>query len=135
MSEPPLVEAFDFVIVNAELHENFDAFKKAEVQPRFSYVPAIELVSFFCKCTNITSPCITRYESDYYYLDETQLDQLIVWAQELRQEYQSTGCVKLFRDEVCSTKAGKWYIQYSLPVVELVILFIIYPSFLQCFQM
>ncbi len=45
----------------------------------------------------------------------------------LRQEYQSTGCVKLFRDEVCSTKAGKCYIQYSLPVVELVILFIIIP--------
>ncbi len=103
--------------MNAELHENFDAFKKAEVQPRFSYVPAIELVSFFCKCINITSPCITRYESDYYYLDETQLDQLIVWAQELRQEYQSTGCVKLCRNEVCSTKAGKCYIQYSLPVV------------------
>ncbi len=38
MSEPSLVEAFDFVIVNAELHEKFDAFKKAEVQPRFSYV-------------------------------------------------------------------------------------------------
>ncbi len=36
MSEPSLVEAFDFVIVNAELHENFDAFKKAEVQPRQS---------------------------------------------------------------------------------------------------
>ncbi len=81
MSEPSLVEAFDFVIVNAKLHENLDAFKKAEVQPRFSYVSAIELVSFFCKCTNITSPCITQYESDYYYLDETQLDQLIVWAQ------------------------------------------------------
>ncbi len=64
MSEPSLVEAFDFVIVNAELHENFDAFKKAEVQPRFSYVPAIELVSFFCKCTNITSPCITQYVSE-----------------------------------------------------------------------
>ncbi len=106
MSEPSFVEAFDFVIVNAELHENFEAFKKAEVQPRFGYVvPAIELVSFFCICTNITSPCITQYESNYYNLDETQLDQLISCAQELRQEYQSTGCVKLFRDEVCKYKS------------------------------
>ncbi len=41
---------------------------------------------------------------------------------------------KVVRDEVCSTKAGKCYIQYSLPVVELVILFIIYPSFYSVFK-
>ena len=30
--EPPLREAWDFVIINGKLHNEFDAFKKAEIR-------------------------------------------------------------------------------------------------------
>ena len=78
-----MVEALDFVIVNEQLHDDFDSFKKTEVRPRFSYVPAIELVSLFCKCADIKVPCVIRYESDYYELDESQFDELVVWSSQI----------------------------------------------------
>ena len=78
-----MVEALDFVIVNEQLQDDFDSFKKTEVRPRFSYVPAIELVSLFCKCADIMVPCVIRYESDYYELDESQFDELVVWSSQI----------------------------------------------------
>ena len=83
IGEPPLEEALDFVIVNEQLHDDFDSFKQTEVRPRFSYVPAIELVSLFCKCADIMVPCVIRYESDYYELDESQFDELVVWSSQI----------------------------------------------------
>ena len=83
IGEPPLVEALDFVIVNEQSHDDFDSFKKTEVRPRFSYVYAIQLVSLFCKCADIMVPCVIRYESDYYELDESQFDELVVWSSQI----------------------------------------------------
>ena len=105
-----MVESLDFVIINEQLHDDFDSFKKTEIRPRFSYVPAIELVSLFCKCADIMVLCVTRYESDYYELDESQFDELVVWVHGLRQECKSTGCVKLFKEhvaEVSDSRTGK----------------------------
>ena len=56
------------------------------------------------------APCVTRYESDYYELDESQLDELVVWVYGLQQECKSTGCVKLFKEyvaEVPDSRTGK----------------------------
>ena len=66
-----MVEALDFVIVNEQLHDDFDSFKKTEVRPRFSYVPAI---------VDIMVPCVIRYESE---LDESQFDELVVWSSQI----------------------------------------------------
>ena len=33
IGEPPLVEALDFVIMNEQLHDDFDSFKKTEIRP------------------------------------------------------------------------------------------------------
>ena len=112
IGEPPLVEALDFVIINEQLHDDFDSFKKTEIRPRFSYVPAIELVSLFCKCADIMVadimvPCVIRYENDYYELDESQFDELVVWVHGLRHECKSTGCVKLFKEYVADSRTGK----------------------------
>ena len=45
--KPELVYAIDFVIVNSRLHDEFDQFKKAEVQPSYSFLPVVELLLFY----------------------------------------------------------------------------------------
>ncbi len=44
--EPPLREAWDFVIINGKLHDEFDAFKKAEVPLGTNYVDP--LLEYYC---------------------------------------------------------------------------------------
>ena len=50
--KPELVNVIDFVIVNCRLHDEFDQFKKAEVQSSYSLLPVVELLLFYCltKC-------------------------------------------------------------------------------------
>ena len=47
-SESPLVDMGDFVMVNADLHDDFDEFKKSEVKPLCSFVPLTELLKLYC---------------------------------------------------------------------------------------
>ena len=46
--KPALVDAIDYVIVSGCLHDEFDQFKKAEVQPSYSFLPMVELLLFYC---------------------------------------------------------------------------------------
>jgi hypothetical protein len=46
--ESPLVDIGDFVIVNPDIHGEFDEFKKGEVRPACSFVLLTELLKFYC---------------------------------------------------------------------------------------
>ena len=45
--EPPLREAWDFVIINGKLHNEFDAFKKAEIPLWTNYVEINPLLEYY----------------------------------------------------------------------------------------
>ena len=47
--EQPLQGATqDFVVVNSQLHNEFDEFKVREIRPQNSCLPVIELLKYYC---------------------------------------------------------------------------------------
>ena len=44
---PPLREVHNFVIINEQLHAEFDEFRKVEIQSDYSYLPLYELLHYW----------------------------------------------------------------------------------------
>lgn len=89
--KPAVTDAIDFVIVDGELHNDFDAFKRQEVKPSYSWVPVSELLLFsqFTSLHNL--PEIIKFGKCYFELHVSQMDELISWAVEMRERYISEG--------------------------------------------
>ena len=75
------MDAIDFVIVNSRLHDEFDQFKKAEVQPSYSFLPAVELLLFYCLTEYpmfwIPLKCLNLVGRSYIKMDASQVDALV----------------------------------------------------------
>ena len=92
--KPTVTDATDFVIVNPELHNEFDLFKKENINPSYSYIPINELLLYYCRLSQSNvelSSKVTRFGRDYLELHVSQVDLLISWASEMRKQYKSEG--------------------------------------------
>lgn len=87
-----LTDVGDFVIIDPKLHNEFDAFKKAEIASGHSYVPVNELLLLFClpQFSDLHElPRIEKFGKIYLYLKASQIDQLILWVNEMRESVSS----------------------------------------------
>lgn len=88
-----LTDIGDFVIIDPNLHDEFDAFKKAEIAKGHSFVPINELLLLFClpQFSDLHElPRIEKFGERYLYLTAAQIDQLILWVYEMRENYSAS---------------------------------------------
>lgn len=90
--QPPLRDTGDFVIVNCELHDDFDDFKSKELEPDYSYLEMTELLRYYLKNKpHINLSTVERYGSTYLRLCGSEMDDLCEWVEELREEHSQVG--------------------------------------------
>ena len=98
-----LSEATDeFIVVNNQLHEDFDDFKALETTSESSYLNLIELLEYYCtaECPSLLeSNRIKKFGKTYLVLSREQVDMLVEWVLKMRQMYTSNS-------EVIFARAG-----------------------------
>ena len=57
---PPLTDVINFVMVNHELHDDFEKFKSTEVRPAYCFLPLIELLTFYCLSSCVDLPSSSK---------------------------------------------------------------------------
>lgn len=92
-NKPPLRKACGFVIVNSELQDEFDEFKKQESLPNCLDIEFIQLLQFWAKSEDPqpSPPTINKYGKTYARLHHTQMDDLLTWVQETRTKFSHVG--------------------------------------------
>ena len=101
---PPLCDVGDFIIVNSELHNNFDDFKRKELEPGYSYLQINELLQHYLKCMSQdgTYPTVKKYGEVYLHLHESMIDDLCELVEQLREKHSQVG------NEVFITSKGQY---------------------------
>ena len=100
----PLKNVTDFVIVDAVLHKEFDSFKASTVQQGSSFVPINELLSLYCSQSSLKFSIIQMFGYSYVHLTSAQIDLLIDWILEIRNEYYQGDVLDI--DSLLSTTKG-----------------------------
>ena len=91
----------DFVMISLPLHAEFDLFKKAETKPSYSLLAVNELLQFYCLCRSphfLKSHKLEKYGKAYLELHMSEIDQLIPWVDEMRNEYHASDSEKIFTE-------------------------------------
>ncbi len=102
------LHAYNFVVIDDDgaLHDEFDAFKKAEVDWEYCLLPMTELLQFWYKSgANGKMQPIVRFGRQYLSLHRSDVDRLVRWVLEMQDEYYRLGKVEVFhrRGEYLST--------------------------------
>ena len=80
-SKPPIQEVFDFVIVDAKLHAEFDKFKEEETDPDYSLLSVNELLHYWNMNERLTpAEVIILYGKPHLKLHYTDMDELCQWV-------------------------------------------------------
>ena len=80
-SKPPIQEVFDFVIVDAKLHAEFDKFKEEETDPDYSLLSVNELLHYWNMNERLTpAEVIIMYGKPHLKLHYTDMDELCQWV-------------------------------------------------------
>ena len=83
----PLRKAHNFVVIDSTLHDEFDAFKKAEVDPEYSLLPVCELLEFWYQGLKRGSmQPIFRFGRRYLRLHCSDVDQLVRWVLQMQDQ-------------------------------------------------
>ncbi len=83
---PPVTDALDFVIVNNQLHNEFDEFKKAEIEPDITYLQMNSLLQHYCRIkSHLHAFIVTKYGKSYLKLTSSLVDDLCIWMKEKSQ--------------------------------------------------
>lgn len=94
-NQTTLTDVGDFVIVNSQLHDEFDQFKKAEMKPLHSLLPLTELLKYYClSCAQsslLHSFGVSKFGKKFLELKYSQVDSLIEWLYTLRDQYNDDG--------------------------------------------
>ena len=90
--EPLLKFAIDFIIVNSQLHNQFDKFKKSETKSSHSVLELVELLHFYHKieCPHFLE--LRKYGKSYLQMSGEQIDGLVEWVQRMRDQFSIDGC-------------------------------------------
>ena len=95
----PVRDALDFVIVNNKLHNEFDEFKRAEIESIYSYLRLNELLKFYLRCyPHLRGNLVKKYGHTYLRLLSDGVDDLCRWIYKLRETFDMQG-QKVF--EIC----------------------------------
>lgn len=83
----------NFVIVTNTIHDEFDTFRKTELQKfnDLSLLPAIELLKFWQIFCGTAPSLVSEYGQDYVALSKSQVDELCTWVDEMRIKFMSKG--------------------------------------------
>ena len=88
--EQPLQAATqDFVVVNSQLHNEFDEFKVRETRPQNSCLPVIELFNYYClsQGTNLLlRKRIPKCCTTYLEFNSERMDNLVAWVYKMREQ-------------------------------------------------
>ena len=87
--DPPLTDVGDFVIINSQLHDEFDQFKKAETKAGCTIIHMNELLQFYCDTENPPCVKVLKYDRPYIELQSSDVDTLVDWVYDMREQYQS----------------------------------------------
>ena len=118
----PLRDVLDFVIVNTRLHDEFDEFKRNEIQSGYNYLRMNELLLHYIdlSCGQLKQQIITRYGLTYLKLDGDQVDHLCRWIKMKRDCIRQDGFGKIV---ILSTAIyyciSTWYVLCSSKAVRL----------------
>lgn len=77
----------DFIVVNFELHDAFDEFKRKETKSHISYLTINELLRYFCITKLGGETTIKKFGKTYIILNSEEIDMLVEWVSEMRQQY------------------------------------------------
>ncbi len=94
MTDPPIEDLSNFVIVNSQLNDEFDQFKGSEVKQSYSLLPLIELLTYFCLLysSDLRSYSeVTKFGRKYLELSSSEIDILISWVYETRRQLEAKG--------------------------------------------
>ena len=83
---PSLQEACGFVIMNSELHDEFDQFKMKEAYPDYSLLQHIELLDFWLRSKKLLLPTVSKFGKQYVRLHHTEVDSLCRWVLKMREK-------------------------------------------------
>ena len=103
------------VVINSQLHDQFDAFKKAKVKESYSLVPVSELLIFYCasQCRQLLSSKVDMCGRMYLELHYSEVDELVYWVDEMRERYCGMGEKRIFENAAqtmfTSNQIGKIY--------------------------
>lgn len=93
--EPPLKFINeDFVVVNDELHQQFDEFKAKEIIRCHSFLPLNELLEYYCRseCKELLeSSVVFKYGNTYLCLSSAEVDCVVEWVLKMRSQYKTEG--------------------------------------------
>ena len=114
--DPPLPDFINFVMVNHQLHDEFDEFKKTKIRPSYSFIPLSELLIYYCLSNHadlLNSSKAARFGNEYLELNPSQVDSLIIWVNTTRKKYKKEG-ENVFTATVLQNMLSKGIIQLSL---------------------
>lgn len=96
--EPPLSEFQDFVVIESQLHDQFDLFKKSNVKDSYSWLPLCDLLTFYCnsKCPSHLNSKVQKFGKVYLELHTSDVDELVTWVDEMREKYFGIDGDKIF---------------------------------------
>ena len=100
------MDAIDFVIVNSHLHDEYDQFKKAEIQSSHSLLPVVELLVYYCltECPHVldSQSLVLKFGKVYIGMNMSEVDALVSWMHEMNDRYYGVEGEGVFDKETLS---------------------------------
>lgn len=93
----PLKDSGDFVIVNNLMHDEFDKFKKEEIQRQYSYLRLNHLLEFYLHINDhLKDSVVMLYNNAYLKVRGDTVDDICKWIYNMRKSFQQIG-LKVFQ--------------------------------------
>ncbi len=89
--KPPLKVLTDFVIIDEELHKEFDSFKTSVVPKGTSFFEVNELLSLYCSKSSTKFSIISKFGYIYVKLSGAEVDSLIDSMHNMNLQYRTKG--------------------------------------------
>ena len=99
--EPSLTDLHDFVVVDSQIHDQFDHFRDStQLKGEYSLVPVCELLIFYCasQCSQLLRSKVVKYGNVYLELHYSEVDKLVFWVEEMREKYYGLEGEEIFKD-------------------------------------
>ena len=88
---PPLSDNGDFIIVNSELHDDFDDFESKELESGYSCLEVNELLQHYLETKLHGASTVNKYGLKFVRLHASEIDDLCEWVEELQEQYSDIG--------------------------------------------
>lgn len=87
-----LQDTGDFVVVNSELHDEFDKFKKENIDSKFSYLKVNKLLNLYLHHnSDLKKHLVAMFNNDYLKLKGDDVDDVCKWVYKMREVFESKG--------------------------------------------